>query len=116
MSVNENISVVPSHPLLKALRRNSDAATPLRYFQATNTEPVESTTFPPADPGGSIRPVGQGGYYAPQRLFIQPYCDGTPGSIFWMRLWGWHVHGRHSQTLVWTPVFLAEFWCRAGNL
>lgn len=63
--------------------------------------------------------MGQGGGEAPLRLMVMPYCEGPPGSIFWMRAYGWRPIGTDESNprfATWVFNLLVEFVCVAGDL
>lgn len=58
------------------------------------------------------------GMVAPNRIFIQPFCDGPPGSQFAMRLWGWRGYGPtdgDGPRELDVPFFIAEWICTSCN-
>src|SRR4051812_40726263 len=63
--------------------------------------------------------MGQGGETTVSRVKVMPYCEGQPGSVFWMRIYGWCAIGREENNprlACWVPTLLGEFLCVAGNV
>lgn len=59
--------------------------------------------------------LGAGGLVAPQLLLVTPYCAGSPGSNFSIRVYGWNHVGVDPVTMVWLPVWMVELACTACN-
>lgn len=111
---------VPSYRLNKALRLNSYDGTPTSYLLNLTAEPIDASVAPTAGqnyiPGNSWA-IGKGGDHSPNRIFLQPYCEGPEGSLFWMRLYGLRPLGlSQNQDLVWVSTLLIQLACVAGNL
>ncbi len=53
---------------------------------------------------------------APRLIWLQPFCDGGPGQVFYMNVWGWTRCGTQQATVVWAPVFLAQIQCVSANI
>src|SRR5438132_12729893 len=105
----ENIAVIPSHSLTKALQQGNS--------QNTGFAQLDLLTGPP--PGDGIWDLGQGGMAAPNRLILFPVCDGSLGSSFSMRLYGWRdlsLPGNDVNKVVWIPYLLVELACVASNM
>lgn len=108
-----------SSPWVKALAQNK---------REGMLDPVQLWATPPdaANPlmqsGYNARGVwdlGQGGEVTVQRVKVMPYCEGQPGSVFWMRVYGWSAVGRVENDPLkacWVPDLLGEFLCVAGNI
>lgn len=63
--------------------------------------------------------LGAGGGTTVQRIKVMPYCEGQPGSVFWMRVYGWSPVGTVADDpkySSWVPNLLGEFLCVAGNI
>lgn len=74
---------------------------------------------PNAPTGNNVKTAGHDGNFAAQRLFLLPYCNGSPGDQFFMRVFGvrsvQNPEGGQAKD-VWVPYVLAVFQCTAGNL
>lgn len=115
-------TVVPSsfaNPLNKALAVNSYA----NDWQAgifTSRPSAASIDFPPQSfgPAQGLWTAIQGVPFQAERLFLQPICEGSAGSQFSMRLWGWKSYGPYrgdGPRELQTPFFIAEFLLTACN-
>lgn len=108
--------VTESHPLNRALLTNSTAQPPVRPLLPTLTEPGTGPSGGAIPVPDGVYQAGQGGMFAPYRLWLQPFCQGPRGSVFFLNLWGWRSVTVGGQTPVWVPAYLAGFSCRAGDI
>lgn len=101
-----------SGPLQFALpTRNSSAVIFGENSRTTGTFSVERNE-PTAE---GCYAGGIGGAQVCAGLFVQPFADGDSDSVFWMRLWGWHVTAATgNKVATWIPFLLAELVCSVG--
>lgn len=74
---------------------------------------------PNAPTGNNVKTAGHDGAFAARRVFHLPYCNGDPGDVFFMRVFGIRsVQNPEGGAMkdVWVPFVLAVFQCTAGNL
>lgn len=95
-------------------------STPLSKWQIDNSLAVDAQIidFSSVEPSGDgIHRIGYGGSIAPEMVLLVPYCQGSPGSEFTMRVWGWWHAGAilDTENVVWVPLLLAEVLCVAGS-
>ena len=95
----------PSSVSVKGLTTNSQAS------QFADLDVLSSS--PTVSAAGGIWGAGTGGDRAPYRIKLFPYCEGNPGSMFRMRLYGWDHIGVDPFAFVWLPYLIAEFTCIA---
>ncbi len=107
----QNIQVVPSYSMNRALATNSQSQAFTTF--GLQTQPVAIQATQPAD---TVWPAGAGGMFAPQRLKVMFFASGGAGNAFSARLYAWFHHGDNPDTLVWIPVLLAEFALVTGAL
>jgi hypothetical protein len=115
--MSQQVSLVAeSHPLKKALLQNAQDEVPFRYKRVQQRTPdsaIDPITLAPATTG--VHTGGQGGLVAPYRVFLMPYCEGPPGSLFWTRLWGWRpTVDTNPSNALWIPVLLCQLACVSG--
>jgi hypothetical protein len=99
-----------SEPLTQALQ--------LGDSQASAFSPFLLSAFSPL--GDGVWPAGHQGAFAPQRIFLLPYCLGAAGSRFSVRLYGWRSVDNNNpagltgaNSWVFVPYLLAELACIA---
>lgn len=98
----------PSSPLAKAFPRNVQQDRYRDIFLLA-TQP----------PGDGVIQTNINGSFTAQRIYLMPYCEGEPGSIFFMRLYGWRsitAKTGGSDNTVWVYFLLAEFVCVSGAI
>lgn len=111
----ENIHVVPSHPLTKGAVWNNFSTTPISHPLPTTTEPAQAETATFGETGSWE--AGKTGETTAERLRVMPYAEGEPGSLFWVRLYGWQRFGAvGGPQTVWMPTLLVQFACVVGTL
>lgn len=98
-----------SNPFAKALTAN---------VQQDLFDEIYLTQAPPS--GAGVFPMGEGGSKAPCRLLLMPFAEGSPGSTFVMRLYGWRPVGQggpgRAELQVWVFHVLAQFLCFTGAI
>lgn len=98
----------PSSPLAKAFPRN---------VQQDRYRDIFLLATQPA--GDGVIQTNINGSFTANRIYLMPYCEGEPGSIFFMRLYGWRSIGEvvaGSTNTVWVYFLLAEFVCVSGMI
>ena len=98
---HETISVSGSYPLNKALALGNSTA-------GTFYPLLPSRSMPSGD---GVYDAGLAGMYSPRQVLLLPYADGSVGSSFSLRLYGWRNVGPDPNTWVWVPMLLVELSC-----
>jgi hypothetical protein len=109
--MHEFIPATRSETYLRAAMPNAVSNAWSTQFYATYTDPDKS--------GGYFFKTGITGEnsWVAQYLFLQPLAEGTAGTQFSFRVWGWKyqfvLDGHPYRQYI--PVFLAEFLCTVCN-
>ena len=96
-----------SGPLSKALTAGNSNAIDWAALEILELLPVADGRYA----------AGEGGAYAPNRLFLMPYCEGGAGAAFSMRIIGWRAFsqpGDRKQVSI--PYLICELACVACNV
>lgn len=61
---------------------------------------------------------GAGGIECPNWMFLQPYCEGPPGTSFYLNVWGYTEAGfeNQPQQIVWVPFFIVQLYCQSAPI
>lgn len=86
--------------------------------QVARSEPgslTDSTGQTIGSKESDIKWAGKDGVTAPAAIFLQPYSEGVPGTMFYLNIWGFSetvIATKRSQ--VWVPFFIAQLACKTG--
>ncbi len=100
-----------SVPLDKALAANSSAG----VFASLDLVVIGPTL---GDTTGVYTAGSDAGAASPNRVRILPFCEGTAGASFSLRMYAWlsmHNPTNYSDRAIWVPMLLAEFACISCN-
>lgn len=113
-------------PVQRALTENSQRSDYANGFVVRDTEPgtairlLDGTSATAED--GVFNSARSWATYGPPQILVMPFCSGSPGSQFRMKIWGWYNIGStvpSGQTVDpltrWLPLPIAEFLCVAGS-
>ena len=94
----------------------SHALTRALYTDSDNVD-FDDPGIRESEPTVDVQVAGLGGTEAPERLLLIPFGDGTLGSAFKLRLYGWYHVGpsKDANKVTWLPLVLAELRCVLGD-
>jgi hypothetical protein len=106
-----------SHRLVKVLAQNSTAPTLPQPQVVRQSAPGQGVDPPGVLVLGSlesdVKNVGGDGMHCPNWIFLQPYCEGVPGTSFYLNVWGFTEAGVENPVgaIVWVPFFIVQLFC-----